>query len=109
MTIITKGGRQKRFESVIFTSRPSSISIFGDQTFPIPYTTKNYHFLTSSLSHGETSSPKRTWKIMHWDFYEKYCVYICVLNYAKVYVKQNIFHKKSKYMIFHVLCNLLEV
>ena len=28
---------------------------------------------------------------------------ICVLSYAKVYVKHNIFHKKSKYMIFHVL------
>ena len=27
----------------------------------------------------------------------------CVLNYAKVYVKHNIYHKKSKYMIFHVL------
>ena len=33
---------------------------------------------------------------------------ICVLNYAKVYVKQNIFHKKSKYMIFHVLLMILE-
>ena len=30
---------------------------------------------------------------------------ICVLNYAKVYLKHNIFHKKSKYMIFHVLSN----
>ena len=28
---------------------------------------------------------------------------ICVLNHAKVYVQQNIFHKKSQYMIFHVL------
>ena len=28
---------------------------------------------------------------------------IYVLNYAKVYVKQNIFYKRSKYMIFHVL------
>ena len=28
---------------------------------------------------------------------------IYVLNYAKVYVKHNIFHKKSKYMIFHIL------
>ena len=28
---------------------------------------------------------------------------ICVLNYAKVYTKHNIFHKKSQYMIFHVL------
>ena len=28
---------------------------------------------------------------------------ICVLNYAKVYVKHNIFLKKSKYMNFHVL------
>ena len=31
----------------------------------------------------------------------------CVLNYAKVYVKHNIYHKKSKYMIFHVLSLLI--
>ena len=37
---------------------------------------------------------------------------ICVLNYAKVYTKHNIFHKKSQYMIFHVLSpffNFLQV
>ena len=28
---------------------------------------------------------------------------ICVLSYTKVYVKHNIFHKNSQYMIFHVL------
>ena len=28
---------------------------------------------------------------------------ICVPNHTKVYVKYNIFHKKSQYMIFHVL------
>ena len=32
---------------------------------------------------------------------------ICVFNYAKVYVKHNIFHKKSKYMTLHVLLSFV--